>query len=83
MGSSSAGWLWLTVFLKVDVKLLATAVVVSRFDWAWRIHFQAHSCGYWQVSAPLWLRSRGLPSHHMCLSAGFLNVLVTQQLASE
>lgn len=49
-GYSSAGYLWLKISYEVVVRLLAKAVVTSNLKQSWRIHFQAHSCVYYQAS---------------------------------
>lgn len=55
-------WSWHSVFHEIAVSLLSGAVVISRFNWGWRIHFQTHShdggqpqvsAGYrWKTSEP-------------------------------
>ena len=60
--SSLAECFWLKVYHEVVVKLLARATVITEIGWGWKICFQTHSHGCWQVSAPFWMLARGFSS---------------------
>lgn len=63
-------WWFSSEFLVGYSQAVVRAAVIWRFDWAWRTHFQVHSCGCWQEpSVPC----------YMDLSTG---QLMTRQLAS-